>query len=159
MLLLELIETLEEPRPLPAGNRDLGRFEELAQFGSRRVDDRGRQHSVGDLGQDVGLDEIGGAATRAAAEGGAAVVTTLGATLEVGLAAHAGAACTLEPTAEQVVTERLRLVPEPRPCGDRGHRPVVLGQSQDWLVPAWPLVATALLDNVAGKRDRVARRP
>ena len=110
MLLLEVIETVEEPRPLAAGDRHIGCLEELAHFGSCGIDHRDWQHSVGDGGQDVVLDEICGAASGTAAERGAAVVAALGATLEVRLTAHPGAALAVEQAAQDVVAERSWLV-------------------------------------------------
>jgi hypothetical protein len=65
MLLLELIETLEEPPTLAAGASEFGSLQKLAQLGSGTVDDRGRQNAAGDSGQDLVLDEVGGAAAGA----------------------------------------------------------------------------------------------
>lgn len=56
MLLLELLETGQQSRPMTTRNRDLGHLEELPQLSPRRVDDRGRQQSACDGGQDVLLD-------------------------------------------------------------------------------------------------------
>jgi hypothetical protein len=146
MLLLELFETGEESRPLAAGDRDLGRLQEPAQLGSRRVDDQGGQYPSGDGGQDVVLDEIGRAASGAAAKGGAAVVTPFGASLEVRLPAHPGPALAVEQAAQDVVTERSRLVADPGSGGDCCGGPAVLRLGQDRVVASGTFVATTFLD-------------
>ena len=148
MLLLELFEAGQEPRPLATGDRHLGRLQEPAQLGPGGIDDRGRQHPAGHGGQDVVLDEIGRTATCAAAERRAAIVAPFGAALEMGLPAHPGAARAVEQAAQQVVAERSRLVADASTGGDGGRGPAVLRLGEDWLVPALTLVVSALLGHV-----------
>ncbi len=104
MLLLELLETGQEPRPLAAGNRHLGRLEDSPQLGSRGVDNPGRQDPAGDAGEDIVLDEIGRTALGTAAEHRTPVVAPFRAALHMRLPAHPGTAPAVEQAPEDVVS-------------------------------------------------------
>jgi hypothetical protein len=72
VLLLELLEAGEEPRPLATDEGDLGRLEPLSQLRPGGVDDRVREDALCDRSEDGGLGIVGRTATRPTAEGRAA---------------------------------------------------------------------------------------
>jgi hypothetical protein len=149
VLLLELLEALGQSSPLATDLRDLGGLEPVAKLGPGLLDDAGREDGFGDRFEHRRLGVIRWAAPGSTAERRAAVVPAFGPALEVGFAAHPSPTRAVDETAEEVVAEWVRLVAGPSAGGDRGDRPVVLGNRQDRLVATDPFIPTPLLDDEA----------